>query len=178
MQRSLTDQELDVIDSAFKLAPGLKLDYESLKLAMVKLAHDGSDRAIAILSAARVLMPPTLRGFFECAWDECTYLNFIGKVNDVRIDLESLPALIATSEGSDEELAEKCQAIEDDLATRGVLVDLRLGVPIQLRLAYVRRLVESLGELRYHGSGFVHFDGCTNECIDCIQRQWCDSENQ
>lgn len=170
MAYQLTEAELTAIRDS--LGIGLNSDVEGLKLALVRLAHDGSDQAMDILREARSRIPSALRGFFGCAWDECSYFNFLGKVDEVCLPPEELAGLLALPDTA-AEVAE-CEALEDLLADRGVIVELISGTPIQVRLAYVRRLLDSLGELRYRGTGFVHFDGCAGSCDKCIQRTWCD----
>ncbi len=167
----LSESELEVIRGTFRRSNGT--DHEMMKMSMVRLAHDGSDRAMEILRELRATLPPQLRGFYECAWDECSYFNFISKVDEVSIQPGAAESLLAT-EADEQEMDSQCRQMEDELADRGVLVDLVPGVPVAIRLAYVKRLLETIGTMRYHGSGFVHFDGCTGSCDWCIQRTWCD----
>jgi hypothetical protein len=168
----LSDQELRSLSRL--LAEPSRVGTEALKAALVRLAHDAGDEAVEILGRARGRIPPSLRGFFECAWDECCYFNFVSHVSDVSLTGEDLQAETDLDRMTEDELSVECEELEMELAERGVLVDLVPGLPVRIRLAYVRRLLESIGELRYLGSGFVHFDGCSSACSCCIQRPWCD----
>lgn len=172
MVHQLTETEIDGIRKI--LVPEGKAEHEAMKLTMVRLAHDGSDAALEILKQARATIPAALRGFFECAWDECSYFNFIAKVDEVALSPDALLDLLQSGQRDEAKLEEECRQLEEALAEKGVLVDLVQGVPLKVRLAYVSRLRETLGDLRYRGSGFVHFDGCTGSCDFCIQKDWCD----
>lgn len=147
---------------------------ETVKLLLVRLAHDGSDVAMDCMRRFRKVCPGPLRGFFECAWDECSYFNFISKVDEISLQPQDAASMISANKLPQDQVDAECLELEQQLAEKGVMIDLVKGVPAVLRLAYVRNLSKKLDGMRYHGSGFVHFDGCTGSCDWCAQREWCD----
>ena len=148
-------------------------NHETMKLTMVRLGHDGTDRAMDVLSRAKEKIPYVLKGFFDCAWDECSYFNFISKMEEVKVTQADVDELIATGL-SEEEMESQLIELEDELANRGVLVDLVSNLPIAIRLAYTMKLISSLNGSKYQGAGFVHFDGCGGQCDECVQHLHCD----
>lgn len=145
-------------------------DHETVKLCMVRLAHDGSDASVETLKAYKSRVPLVLRGFFECAWDECSYFNFIDKVGAVVVTPEDTVVDYSVSMF---DLQKEIADVEEVLADRGILVDTVRDLPDAIQLAYMKRLVVATADARYLGSGFVHFDGCDGNCDGCIQSPWC-----
>ena len=167
MREKMTDKQ---IKDAALLLRDAETDREAMKRIMVRLAHDAGDNAMDVLYRARGSIPVGILGFFECAWDDCAYLNFFEKIGEVSFG--PLPSEIVDMPL--DEANKNLTAIEETLAARGILIALVPELPVAHRLHYVMALRTMIGELAFQGSGFVHFDGCDGTCVKCAQRQWCE----
>lgn len=148
---------------------------QAAECAMVTLAHIGSTEALAVLQAYRSHVPEVLRGFFECAFDECAYFLFSDLTDSLSLEMdESEVASLLRASGSEQERERLYREQERKLAARGIEVNLLAGVPVAVRLEFVRRLSRGTRDLRFEGGGVVVFDGCSGCCQGCFQRVWCD----
>jgi hypothetical protein len=76
---------------------------------------------------------------------------------------------------TDEEITCRLHAIEEELASRSVMVDFQPGLPA--RLAYLlHRDPLPLDSLPIAGgAGFTVLTGCGGDCPGCFQRPWCET---
>ncbi len=169
-------EEIDSIEKCRKkLFSKQKVRTDELEEAMVYLAHEGSDEAVSLLKEYGKNVPENLKYFYDCAYDEAAYFNFVEKTQDMKIKVET-PKNFKPEENGEklEQLERDCRSIEERLAEKGIIVSLCEKLPVELRKKYVEKLDELLKGFRFKSDGFIHFDGCSGYCEECFQFQWCD----
>ncbi len=150
-----------------------EVDKAVIKKELTRLAYDGSGAALEALKQARTTMPVALRGDLARALDLCRFFNFNKEFEAVQPTQEEVAALLQLADAKRFKQLREHYRIKKALEDKGVLVDLGRGIPLAVKLAYVRRLRDAIGARRYEGRCSALLTGCTGSCGSCFQERWC-----
>jgi len=96
-------------------------------------------------------------------------------IDAFQIEDFSLPADFDPDPGSEEEadISRNCEALENEMKSRGFAVDLNGRTPLRVRYLYVQHVALVTEGLKMPGKWQSVFNGCTGWCEECFQGAWC-----